>query len=330
MESTAADLIDGAHYSVGELRRAAFEGSGSLSRALALALLRTKSYPEKVKDLERLLFDEREVPRLRNLAAQLLGEMATPAAVRALGRATDTSEELTLRGVVKGLARAGDRRAQNILRKLAGRSGLLGNLASRVVAPRAKFETPAELAPPGSGTVSKRAARSIWRTIRVRPATARARSAAAKALTGLAAKPRIASRAGILLECEGPPWMLLPADDLTSNLRNLLKGVRRAGLLLRFMEHEVVGWRPRYEITTEPAGDAMFGIAVTTVGSARPFLVGTGHMEGKRASFFVSTFTESKSFQVRIRGTFDGRRLVFDEALVARSRPPARQPGLAR
>ena len=91
-DDTPADVIDGARYSVEELRKAAFEGSGSLSRPLALALLRTRSYPEKVKDLERLLLDEHEVPRLRNLAAQLLGDTATPAAIRALERAADTPE----------------------------------------------------------------------------------------------------------------------------------------------------------------------------------------------------------------------------------------------
>ncbi len=96
------------------------------------------------------------------------------------------------------------------------------------------------------------------------------------------------------------------------------------------MEDEVVGWRPRYVITTEPEDDATFRIAVSTTGRPRPFLAGTGRVEGKHASFQVSTAPESKGFQVRIRGTYNGRRLVFDQAQVARSRPPARQPSLAR
>ena len=80
------DMIGADAYSVDELRETTFEGRGRLSRPLALALLGRKSYPQKVQDLERLLTNEQEMPRLRAMSAQFLGEIGGPDATRVLER----------------------------------------------------------------------------------------------------------------------------------------------------------------------------------------------------------------------------------------------------
>jgi hypothetical protein len=328
-DRTSTDLIDGSRYSVDELRRAVLEGSGSLSRQMALALLRTKDYPEKTKDLERLLLDEREVPRLRNLAAQLLGDMATPAAIRALERGAEAQDELALRGVVSGLARANARAADSLLRKMVDRGGLVGELAARARGRVAKDEVSATKNLTPEGADEKRKFKTLWSTIRVKAAPASERKAALTVRSQAATNQPLATQGNALLECEGPPWMFVPSKDLVADPGILLKGPRPVGVLFRQMVDEVVGWRPRYDITTERLDDKTFSIAVVTTGSARPFLVGTGSLEGKRASFVVQSAPKVRGFQIQIRGTYDGRRLLFEDARVARQRWPARHPGSA-
>src|SRR5919204_3487344 len=106
----SGDMIEAGAYSVDELREAVFEGRGRVARPLALALLSRKDYADKVRDLQSILMNEQETPRLRVLAASALGQTQTPAAVRALERGLQARETVTLRGVAKALANVGSRK----------------------------------------------------------------------------------------------------------------------------------------------------------------------------------------------------------------------------
>ena len=108
-----------------------FKGHGSLARPLALSLLGRKRYPRKAKDLERLLMDESEMPRLRNMAAIELGRLGTPAATRVLERGLRVKEDLSLRGVLEGLSLAHVDRLHPAIRRLTRRKGPVGETARR-------------------------------------------------------------------------------------------------------------------------------------------------------------------------------------------------------
>src|SRR5918995_7414890 len=127
------DMIDADAYSVDELREATFEGRGQLSRPLALALLGRKSYPRKVQDLERLLTNEQEVPRLRAMSAQQLGEMGGPDATRVLERGLDTRQDVTLRSVALALGKTGSREHLSRLESLTQRPDPIGREAERAL-----------------------------------------------------------------------------------------------------------------------------------------------------------------------------------------------------
>ena len=75
----SGDMIDARAYSVDELRAAVFENRGGLSRPLALGLLARKNYAKKVADLQQILLDEKEQPRLRSIAASGLSRLGTRA-----------------------------------------------------------------------------------------------------------------------------------------------------------------------------------------------------------------------------------------------------------
>src|SRR5918995_5764524 len=127
------DMIDADAYSVDEIREAIFEGRGQLSRPLALALLGRKSYPQKVQDLERLLTNEQEVPRLRSMSAQFLGEIGGPDATRVLERGLDTRQGVALRAVTMALGNAGTREHISRLESLSQQPDPVGRTARRAL-----------------------------------------------------------------------------------------------------------------------------------------------------------------------------------------------------
>ena len=127
------DVIEATAYSVDELREAVFEGRGRLARPLALGLLSRKDYPDKAADLQRILTNEGEAPRLRAMAAAALGEVQTPAALEALERGLQTQEVVTLRGVAKALARVGTDKHIKSLEDLAANPTLPGREAQRAL-----------------------------------------------------------------------------------------------------------------------------------------------------------------------------------------------------
>ena len=123
------DMIDAGAYSVEELREATFEGRGRLSRPLALGLRGRKSYPQKVQDLERLLTNEQEMPRLRAMSAQFLGEIGGPDATRVLERGLDTRQGVTLSAVALALGKTGSREHVSRLESLTQRPDPVGREA---------------------------------------------------------------------------------------------------------------------------------------------------------------------------------------------------------
>src|SRR3982751_4625249 len=129
----SGDMIDAGAYSVDELREAVFEGRGRVSRPLALALLSRKEYPNKVADLQKVLVDEAEQPRVRALAASALGQIQTPASLRALERGLESRENVTLRAVTKALANVGGRKHVERLEALARNPGPVGKDAQRAL-----------------------------------------------------------------------------------------------------------------------------------------------------------------------------------------------------
>src|SRR5690606_40113032 len=97
MPRTTDDAMGPDRHSLEELRAAALRGEGELSRPLALALLSRVDYARKVRDMSRLLMDDAETPRLRGMAATVLGQLGTRSAVNALQRALTVTDDVALR-----------------------------------------------------------------------------------------------------------------------------------------------------------------------------------------------------------------------------------------
>ena len=124
-------------------------------RSQSMAMLLRTDFPNKHRDFEAVLENEREPPELRYLAAIHLGTMATPAALEILVRNSRVRDERVLAGVMKALGRIGDRSALDAItaaRQYAtGAAARQAEFAATLIAHRTGSE---EYAPPVAVTAS--------------------------------------------------------------------------------------------------------------------------------------------------------------------------------
>jgi hypothetical protein len=317
----SGDMIDANAYSVDELREAVFEGRGRVSRPLALALLTRKDYPNKVADLQKILLDEAEQPRLRALAATGLGQIQTPASLRALERGLESREGVTLRGVAKALANVGGRKHVASLEELSRSAGPVGVDARRalnVLTDRLRAAAPTE-----RGDIPTVPVRSIGdlTQIRVSAATAGDVQNAIKTLPNR----KLAKRGAVSLQCEGRQLVFVFDEPALGRGLDMTKRDGDVGIVAEPPGIEGIEWSARYRVSIDPQGRDAFAIVVATY-DGRPILAGSGRRQDKEATFELAAADVPGALPVEIRGRFDGRKLTFDQARSALRRQPSRTP----
>jgi hypothetical protein len=316
------DMIDADAYSVDELRETTFEGMGRLSRPLALALLGRKSYPEKVQDLERLLTNEQEMPRLRAMSAQQLGEMGGPDATRVLERGLDTRQDVTLRSVALALGKTGSREHLSRLESLSQRPGPVGKTARRAVDILANRLQGAVT----GGATSRSPRLSLGPSDDATDIEVGAPSEEdlAEALRGIPSR-RLSRESALSLRCQGRDLVFLFADDAVRRGVDLFVNQAEVGVVAERRKVEGTGWEERYRVVVEPRPNRVFNVVVTTH-DARPFLRGDGQIRGQEAQFQLGSIDAPGALPIEMRGRFDGRRLTIEEARSSQRRRPTKTP----
>jgi HEAT repeats len=314
----AGDMIEADAYSVEELREALFEGRGRVARPLALALLSRKNYPDKVADFKRLLIDEAEQPRLRALAATGLGQISTPASLRALERGLESRDNVTLRAVTKALASVGTRKHVATLESLASDPGPIGRDAQRaldVLIRRLNLtrQTDAEMT-----TLPLRATGDLA-PIRIRAATAGDVANVIKALPGR----KLARRGAVSMDCQGRHLVFVFNEASLGQGLDMFNRGGEVGIVAEPPTVEGVEWSARYRVTVLAEPEA-FRVMVDTV-DGRPVLLGRGTRERGGASFELAALDMPGAVPVEIRGRFEGEKVRVEQALSGvrrRSSPP--------
>jgi hypothetical protein len=320
------DMIDADAYSVDELREATFEGRGQLSRPLALALLGRKSYPQKVQDLERLLTNEQEMPRLRAMSAQFLGEMGGPEATRVLERGLDTRQGVTLRAVALALGKTGSREHLSRLESLAQRPDPVGTEARRaldILANRLQGAGTGRVTPEGPGLSVGQGEDATAIDVGVP-----SESDLAEALRGVPSR-RLSRESALSLRCQGRHLIFLFAEDSAQRGVDLFVTQGEVGVVVEQRKVEGRGWEERYRVVVEPRPNRLFSVVVTTH-DARPILRGDGQIRDQEAQFQLGSIDVPGALPIEIRGRFDGRRLSIEEARSSRRRRPAKTPSALR
>lgn len=323
----SCDVIDAGAYSVEELRDAVFKGKGTLSRPLALALLGRKSYLRKVNDLSRLLMDEQEEPRLRNMAGRLLGEIRSRAAMQALTRGLEVKNELALRGVLDGLRLAGPPELPPALSRLKRRKGLIGRVAARTagllghrLGARGSGLAPA----PEAKRLRVDPRRSV--AIEVRPARGAAVTAAVAALTPAVPRATLVGAGATMLRCAGRDLLLLlEAATQGDNLERFRGRKALLGVVAEKATLEGVGWSVKLHLLSEPQDDGTLRLLAATARGV-PAYTGTARIKGQRATFALRSLDRPGAVAVDVQGTFEAGRLIFTQARTNQKRRASLQP----
>jgi hypothetical protein len=319
----SGDMIDASRYSVDELREAVFEGQGRVARPLALALLSRKQYPNKVQDMQKILLDEAEQPRLRTLAASALAGMQTPASLRALELGVKARESVTLRAVAKALADRGGQKHVKTLQTLARTPGPVGRDAQRalgVLTQRLKVATPARRAAAPVRTLPVQATGKPT-PIRVRAAAAGEVASAVKSLP----TRKLARRGAVSLDCQGRKLVFVFDEPSLHQGVEMFSRGGEIGIVAEPPGVESTAWSPRYRVSVEPQRQGAFRVVVTTH-DGRPVLVGSGKQEGRQATFELSAADLPGALPVEIRGRFDGAKVTVEQARSGLRRRASRTP----
>lgn len=321
------DIIDPEAYSVAELRTMVFKGKGVLSRPLALALLGRKAYPQKVSDLTRLLMDEEEQPRLRNMAGLLLGRAGTKAASRALERGLEVKNDLALRGVLQGLSLGGSAETPKALGRLKRRKGIVGRVAARTAGLLAhRFgQRGAELAPAEAEKLLRVAPS---RAVPIDIASARGAQTTA-AISGLAVSApdlRLVAAGAKSMRCAGRRLLLLfDAAVEEEGMSRLRARKALVGVVAEHEELEGTGWEVKYRLLTEPQKDGSIRLLVATARGV-PVCAGVARIKGEKATFSLRTVDRPGAIALDIQGTFEDGRVAFTQARSDQRRRPSPRP----
>jgi hypothetical protein len=329
--SNPSDVFEADAYSVAELRRAVFEGVEPPARPLALALLGRKDYPEKTTDMKRLLLDEKEVPRFRSMAAQILGELGTTEAVGVLRQATTVDDELVLRGVITGLQTAGNEEARAALGTLARRRGTVGTAArrSRAVLEHRQGAGGVELELPAESSLLRVSARTAT-TIDTAPARGKQLGEAVETARRSVPALALASEGAVSLRCGDNTFMLVLEEQLAQGRAEPAKSAKaQVGVVVRRRELERKGWDLAYHVLTRPRADGRIDVFVTD-GSGRIALAGTARPRQTRVEFSLRAVARPGAFAVDLVGVYEAGKLTFSRARSSVRRRPSMTPKARR
>jgi hypothetical protein len=322
-----ADIVAAENYPIEELREAVFdEGRPHLSPVLALSLLRSKEYPEKLEDFERILRDEAAPPRLRYTAAVELGRMGVREAETILLEGLKAKNNLVVRGVLQSLAQKGGREAFEAVGVLRRRQELarwtdwpltlmayrLGERGFEIPFPSSKKSLPVD---------RSRAEVIVLKT----PKAAEAAHAVKPQLEGI---PGInpAAETGVVIECGGRSMMYLMNRDFTGRegLELLARRAAVQGVLLAHYPVESGKWEVRYFVLTQP-GPAPGTVQILVVSpSGELAFAGEGKLEG--GEFALWTVVHPGAISVDIQGRYSEGELRFERALSEATRIHSRVP----
>jgi hypothetical protein len=318
------DFISGEPYSIEDLRAMVFEDRGPLDRPLALTLLGQRVYEGRIGDLERILMDDSEVPRLRHQAARFLGEIEAPEAERALERGAEIRDELVVRGVIEGLSAVGGDHARQRLEELGRRHGAVGE-AARGAALLLSHRQGATDAEPFSAVKEKRAPvpRGSAVPIEVAPADPKEVDDAVTALTSVTRSLPLTRQGALSFQCEGNPFYLLFTEPvLEGGVDTFTSHPTQAGIVCRRQSLEGSAWELWYHVLTHPQTDNRVDILVTTPKNLDE-LVGTARVKGSRAEFELWALERPGALPIEVSGFYDGATVTITSARSALRRLPS-------
>ena len=287
-----ADMItlDPKKFRIDELHKMIFEGKGPLPKVLALSVLRRKDYPDKVRDLKRVLMNEREEPRTRHAAAIELGRIGSPAAAAALRQGLKAKQSLVVRGAKSGLAALGEvapdssqHWPQTLLR-----------YQKSIAETKIPFPAPSKFIALGPAN-----------EVPSHPANNQAAAVAIQHIVASGLSLPLKAQNAVALQCGQRDLLLLFTESLING--EAAKSNRPAvlGVVAAHYTEESDHWSPKYLVLSQPSRPPGELQVLVTSSTGVVVLGGTAKLAGQHADFALKAVRQPGTVPIEVEGAYD-------------------------
>lgn len=310
--------VDTDTLSLKRLRDIVAGRDSSYPRSGGMAMLQTTDFPNKHRDFEAVLGNEKEPPEIRYLAATYLGKIATSAAMEILIKNSQIRDERVLVGVMKALGCIGNKSALEAVsvtqKRATGLAARQAEFAATLIAHRVGLE---EYELPVSETrdhleIDVHCARPL-RIVRADDADA---EFCLRSIAGQSFGIEFSEHPMYQVRCGRNTSMILLNRDFGDIDSVQTLGKRRAFLGVVALRSEATRlYSVAYLMLTSPARDedAISILVYRTNGNLA--FSGTAQVAGNYAEFSILAHPQPGAFALKIEGTFEAGRLEIKTAL---------------
>lgn len=310
--------VDTDRFSLKQLRDVVAGRDTTFPRSRGMALLLATDFPNKHRDFEAVLENEKESPEIRYLAAIYLGKIPAPAVIEILVKNSHVRDERVLEGVMKALGWIGDKSALEAIstakKRVKGLAAMQAEFAATLIAHRVSLEECELLVPETRNHVKLDL--HCARPFRI----TRADDADAEfCLRSLAGQPfgiEFSEHPMYQVRCGRNTWMILFNRDFGGKSSVKTLGKRKAFLgVVAIRSEETRLYSVSYLLLTSPVKDEdVISVLVYRTNGKLTF-AGTARAVGNCADFSILALLQPGAFAVKIEGTFEDGRLDIKTAL---------------
>ena len=281
-------------------------------------MLQTTDFPNKHRDFEAVLENEKESPEIRYLAAINLGKIPSPATIEILVRNSHVHDEYVLAGVMKALGRIGNKSALDAIltakKRAKGLAAMQAEFAETLIAHREGLEK-YELSVPET-TDQRELDLRCARPFRITRADDTDAELCLRSLAGEQFGIEFSEHPMYQVRCGRNTWMILLNRDFSDKNSVKTVGKRKAFLgVIATRSEETRLYSVAYLMLTSPINDeGVVSILIYRTNGKLTFS-GTSRVEGNCAEFSILARPHPGAFAVKIEGTFEDGRLDIKTAL---------------
>lgn len=311
-------FIDPTEISLRQLRDVVAGRESAFPRTQAMALLFDSDFPNKHRDFEAVLENERETTEIRYLAATYLGRVNTASAVEILIRNSQIRDEYVLAGVMKALGRIGDRLALEAVMKAKeeakGLAVLEAKFAAVLISHRINLEGNAMSIPDNREYLELPA--DCARPLHITRADDIDAEFCLRSVAGQPLGIEFLEHPMYQFRCGRRTWMILFNRDCVGQdtVKKLTKQKSLFGVLaIRSEETRLYSVALLLLISPDEQKDTANILICRTNGDLA--FGGTAQVKGDHAEFSIRAVSRPGAFAVRVEGAFENDRLEIKEAL---------------
>jgi hypothetical protein len=310
--------IDTDKLSLKRLRDVVAGRDTTFPRSRGMAILQTTDFPNKHRDFEAVLENEKESPEIRYLAAINLGKISSPAAIEILVKNSHVSEEHVLAGVMKALGCIGNKSALDAIstakKRAKGLAAMQAEFAATLIAHRLGLE---ECELPVPETMDHlELDLPCARPFRITRADDTDAEFCLRSLAGQQFGIEFSEHPMYQARCGRNVWMILLNRDFGDKNSVKTLGKRKAFLgVVAIRSEETRLYSVAYLMLTSSSKDEdVVSILIYRTNGNLTFS-GTARVVGNCAEFSILALPQPGAFAVKIEGTFEYGRLNIKTAL---------------